>query len=92
MKITTLVWDENNVDHIARHQVEPEEVEEVCYSNPLILRAGKKKQKLYYILGQSQNGRYLFIVARYIGKGQARVITARDMNNSERTRFGRRCK
>lgn len=92
MEITTLVWDERNIDHIARHQVEPEEVEEVCFSKPLILRARGKRQKLYYVLGQTGSGRYLFIMLRYFGKGQARVITARDMDDSERQRFSRRGK
>jgi hypothetical protein len=33
MQIDDLEWDDRNEAHIARHQVEPEEVEDVCYGN-----------------------------------------------------------
>ena len=39
MKIHELVWPEDRVDHIAKHGVEPEEVEEVCFGRPLVQRA-----------------------------------------------------
>ena len=32
--INALIWDEWNKEHIARHGVTPEEVEEVCHRNP----------------------------------------------------------
>ena len=87
MRITTLLWDEENVHHIARHGVEPAEVEEVCFSNPLILRG---RDDLHYVMGQSESGRYLFVVIRAKGKGRARVITARNMTESEKRRAKRR--
>ena len=85
MHITSLSWDDDNVDHIkSRHNVDPKEVEEACFSYkpPLILRAGRGKI-IYYVLGQTDTGRYLFIVVRYQVKGKARVISARDMDKSE---------
>ena len=82
MNITNLVWDEDNIQHIARHNVTPEEVEEVCYENkPLIYRG---KHSLYYALGRTQAGRYLFIVVRYLGQGRARPVTARNMDKKDR--------
>jgi len=35
MYIRRLVWDAWNMTHIARHDVHPEEVEEVCHGRPL---------------------------------------------------------
>ena len=35
MTLHELIWPEDRVDHIARHGVNPEEVEEVCFGRPL---------------------------------------------------------
>jgi len=45
------------------------------------------EEKLYYILGKTLGGRYLFIVVKPRGKGKAKVITARDMNDLEKRRY-----
>lgn len=80
MKIRSFVWNNKNIEHIFFHQVQPEEVEEVCTGTPFILTAPSKgKNPVYYVLGQSQAGRYLFVVVVYFGKGQGYVVTARDM-------------
>lgn len=88
MQIANLIWDEDNVLHIARHKVLPEEVEEVCFSSIPQIEIGRGG--LYYITGQTGSGRYLFIVVRYLGRGRAKVITARDMDDREKSRFKRR--
>ncbi|EIC23757.1 hypothetical protein Thi970DRAFT_00264 [Thiorhodovibrio frisius] len=36
--IRELLWPEDRVDHIARHDVSPEEFEEVCFGCSLVLR------------------------------------------------------
>jgi uncharacterized DUF497 family protein len=87
MFIRDLNWDEENLDHIAAHTVEPDEVEDVCYGSALIERASEGK---HVLLGQTADGRYLFVVVAHKGKGVFRVITARDMTESERRRFSRR--
>jgi len=38
MKIVEFLWPDDRVEHIAEHNVEPHEVEEVCGGNPLVLR------------------------------------------------------
>lgn len=35
MEISQLVWNENTIEHIARHNVLIEEVEEVCFGQPV---------------------------------------------------------
>ena len=63
MKIHELIWPEDRIDHIARHGITPQEVEEVCFSRPLILRAKSEGENpVYYALGQTLAGRYLFCV------------------------------
>jgi hypothetical protein len=63
MMIRRLVWPRDRVEHIARHGVSPPEVEEVCFGRPLVLR-GKADgvNPVYYVLGQTRTGRYLFCV------------------------------
>jgi uncharacterized protein len=39
MRIYEFVWPQERIDHIAEHGVTPEEVEEVCFGKPLVLRA-----------------------------------------------------
>jgi len=87
MLITRLVWNDEIIEHIAKHDVIPEEVEEVCFGRPLILKSKQSTKGLnpiYYALGQTESERYLTVMFIYFKKGQAMVITARDMNQAER--------
>ena len=43
MRIRELIWPPDQIEHIARHDVEPEEIEEVCFNNPLVLRGEVKR-------------------------------------------------
>lgn len=90
MQITRLIWDSKNIEHIAKHNLEPEEVEEVCFSEDPKPRIERGRYKRYYILGQTSSERYIFVVIEYLGKGEARPITAREMKDSEKKRFKRR--
>ena len=80
-----LDWDESNVDHIARHGVEPEEVEEVLLHTPLIRRS---RDGRYVAFGRSDSGRYLTVVFER-RSGSLRVVTARAMAAAERADFRR---
>lgn len=87
MQITRLEWYGENVLHIARHQVTPEEVEEICFGGSPFIERGRGG--LYYLTGQTRAGRYLFVVIRLLGHGDAKVITARDMDGKEQRRYKR---
>jgi len=83
--IRELLWDDWNEEHIARHHVSPSEVEEVCFSDPLFLRAqGKDKRAAY---GQTQGGRYLLVILGRRSSGTFYPVTSRDMTESERRRY-----
>ena len=79
-------WDEDNVEHIARHGVDPSEAEEV-------LRGRRVEQGarggLRMAWGASAVGRHLLVVFAN-RKGVIRVVTARDMSAREKMRFRRR--
>jgi uncharacterized DUF497 family protein/predicted DNA binding CopG/RHH family protein len=80
-------WDDDNVLHIERHQFTPDEVEEVFAGDYKVRRT---RQKLYIALGETLDGRLAFVVFRRLSAGLIRVITARDMDDSERRLFRRK--
>lgn len=86
MNIEGLDWDDANVEHIARHQVSPSEVEEVCFGFFIFSRETAQR---YILSGQSGNGRYLNIVIERTGKGLYRPITAFEMSEKYRRAYKR---
>lgn len=69
---------------IAAHAIDTGEVEEVCFGNPMVLRA--KSQGLNpvsYCLGQTQGGRHLFCVVIAVPGGKEYFVTARAMTEKE---------
>jgi uncharacterized DUF497 family protein len=88
--IQGFVWPQDRIDHIARHGVTPEEVEQVCLGRPLVQRAKSQGQHpIYYILGQTEAGRYLFSVVIRFPDGKGYVVTARPMTDKEKGRYRR---
>jgi|GEM_PF-491648 len=80
-------WDEDNIEHILRHNVIPDEVEEACVNEPYVRKGSDKR---YLVYGISDSGRYIFIVGINKGKGIFRTITARDMTEREKSLYRRR--
>ena len=80
MQISGFEWSEWNIEHIAKHSVTPQEVEEACFNQPI---SRKAKDGLYIIYGQTDAGRYMFIVVRYQAENVVYVVTARTMNKTE---------
>ena len=87
MVISGFEWDDDNIFHIERHEFTPEEVEEVFAGDHKIRRT---RQKLYIALGETPDGRLALVVFRRLPKGRVRVITARNMEASERRLFRRK--
>jgi uncharacterized protein len=86
MRIDDLEWTLERVDHIAQHAVTPAEVEEVLGSAPVFKRG---RGGVYEAWGQTESGRYLLVIFRYLGHNRAWPITARDMDENEK-RFVRK--
>ena len=87
MRIVSFEWDDWNIEHIAKHSVTPQEVEEACYNQSIIRRT---KDSLYLIYGQTDAGRYLLIVVRHKSKDMIYVITARPMTGNEQRYYLKR--
>ena len=87
LRIRELLFDEWNEEHIARHGIVPEEVEEVCGKRPFV---SKTRQQRLRVIGQTEDGRYLTIILASRGQGVFYPITARDATQSERRLFRRK--
>lgn len=88
MKVNEFIWLEDRIDHIARHSVIPEEVEEACFGRSFVQRAKSEgRNPVYYVLGQTAAGRYLFCVVIRFPDGKGYPVTARPMTAKERRRY-----
>lgn len=90
MEISEFEWDENNIEHISKHNVFPDEIEDVAFDDEPWIRKGREGTR--YMLGYTIAGRYLFIVYALKGKGIARIITAMDMDEKTRKLYKRKDK
>ena len=88
MTIREFVWPEDRIDHIARHGITPEEVEEACFGKAFVRRAKSEGQNpVYYVLGQTTAGRYLFCLVIQFPDGRGYSVTARPMTDKEKGRY-----
>lgn len=83
-----ITWTERSEDHIARHGVRPDEVEEAIYGRPRWVTRGKGGTTLVY--ARTLAGRYLLVVVAPASDGGIQVVTARDLTNTERSTFRRK--
>jgi hypothetical protein len=83
-------WDKGNRDkNWKRHQVSNGECEEVFFNLPLLIEPDpqhSQTESRYYLLGQTNSGRRLFVVFTVRGD-QIRIISARDMSRKERRMY-----
>ncbi len=85
-------WDESNREkNWIAHQVTVGECEEVFFNLPLLLQpdpAHSQTEVRYYVLGQTNAGRRLFIVFT-LRSNKIRIISARDMSRKERVNYAK---
>lgn len=80
--ISRLVWDDWNVEHIARHDVSPEEVEEVCHREALVHETYGGRLR---VIGMTSSGKALTVIAAPKGEdGVYYPVTARAASSRER--------
>ena len=93
MKIVECLWLDRFADKIIRkHNVYPDEVEEVLSSDPTIRRLEKgdvKGENLYIAFGKTNGGRPLSVLFVRKKDQRALVISARDMTSKERKKYGK---
>ncbi len=82
-------WDPANLEHIARHKVEPDEAEEVIFDPAVLTVAahrGPHGQPRFGLLGATEAGRVLVIYTEE-RDGKVRVVTARAATAEERRQY-----
>ncbi len=84
MKIDELVFNERNIEHIARHNVLPEEVREIIEGKILPLEA---KLGRIMIIGKTKKGRSLAVILEKVKSNIYFPVTARDADRKERKMF-----
>lgn len=78
-------WDKANITHIARHNVVPEEAEEVFFDPENVLDEDVKHSRAeqrFLIIGKTNEGRLLYQIFTKRGR-KIRVISSRDINKKE---------
>lgn len=86
--MSSFIWDEENIEHIARHNVEPFEAEDALM-DPQRVKFSAHSGNLG-IIGATEDGRRLVVIYVKKVKGRIRVITARDATESEAKTYKRR--
>ncbi|MDM8527404.1 BrnT family toxin [Anaerolineales bacterium HSG24] len=91
MKIKSIIWLPEVIEKLeVKHSVEVEEVEEVIQLNPIFRRGPRGKRRgenLYKAYGQTEAGRYLFVVFIYKLNRKTLILGARDMTNKEQKSY-----
>ncbi len=74
------IWDDGNLDHLALHQIQESEAEEIFF-NSYIITPNKKKYgpKKYRIDGRTNAGRKIRLIFEDFGSSSARIITGWDL-------------
>ena len=94
MHIIDIIWLPQVIDKLAwKHQVTPEEVDEVLFGNPFYRKVHKGHvagEDVYAALGQTESGRYLSVFFIYKQTREALILSARDMDRKEKRRYDRR--
>lgn len=69
-------WDDANIDHVARHNVQPDEAEQVIFNDPVDLGMEiVEGEERYLNLGVTFQGRVLLVVTTW-REDRIRVVTA----------------
>lgn len=87
MRIYELVIDPEREEHLARHNVTPEEAEEVAFGRHATYRT---RQDRFGLVGQTDAGRYLTVIVASRGEGVYGLVTARDASQPERRLYQKR--
>jgi len=94
LKIKGLLWPAGIIEKLLlKHDVQQFEVREVFEGRRRFrfVEAGDRTgEDLCSALGQTEVGRYLIVFFIYTEGQEALIVSARDMNASERKRYGRK--
>ena len=82
-------WDDDNVEHLARHGITADEVEELFDAPVVRRRGGTDAPDRFRVFGRTASGRYLGIIYQLRARGVIRPFTGWDMRPHERDLYDR---
>jgi len=93
MQIEAFIWLDEIVEKLeVKHGVLPDEVEQVFIRRPYFRFIAKgrrqRNENLYAAYGTAESGRYLTVFFIRKPGNLALIVTARDMDDKERKRYG----
>ncbi len=85
IEITELLWDEQNIAHIGRHTVTPDEVGQVVFDVKTVFFDADNPARPGRLVafGQTASGRFLTVYLDTPVKGRSYPVTARPMTTKE---------
>lgn len=89
MRINEIVWIDAVVDKLAQNHG----FEEVFGNSPqfrFVQKGNRSGEDVYMATGQTEAGRYLTVLFIHKSSGDALILSARDMADSEKKRHGRK--
>jgi len=88
MYIESLEIDDHILEKIeTKHGVTFREAEEACLSDERHIR--RSREGLYKLFSQTAAGRYVLVVLIYLGSGNWKIVTAREMTDTERRLYSK---
>lgn len=88
LQIESLEIDDHILEKIeSKHNVSFTEVEEACLSDQRHIR--RSREGLFKVFSQTAAGRYILVVLVNLGMGNWKIVTAREMTESERRLYTR---
>jgi hypothetical protein len=94
VNVIDIIWLPQVIDKLQwKHDVTPEEVEEVLFSRAVFRKVQKGHipgENLYSAIGRTNAGRYLVVFFIYKLTREALILSARDMEESERKNYERK--
>jgi len=84
VKIESLHWDDEGIEHIARHGLSPVDIEDVCFGEHIAFRG---RERRYILYGKTEGGSMIMVVLEQLYSKVFRPTTARAMTEREKHRY-----
>jgi uncharacterized DUF497 family protein len=84
LNVVDLIWDEWNIRHIARHNVTPDEVTDVCRRWHVVRQSYDDR---LIVIGTTETGNLLTVILNPHERGIYYPITARPASRTERRAY-----
>lgn len=83
----TFDWDDANILHLARHDITPEEAEQVFSNGPIDVDENLRTSEFRFsVIGETNTGRILTVIATW-REETVRIITGWDATKAHKAKY-----